>query len=150
MMFYVAVATSPPYPPLLPCRNYAADEQFYFPFAMPSERMIGNIYVYVQVDRIQGFVARVFETGEQIKFANRIEGRILPPNAVSLSLSLFSPLFPTNYRSMKILLSINIKKVLGCRLESIRYRGKLDHRPEFGNGSNRVHLFPNFLVTSSN
>ena len=56
---------------------------------MPSERMIGNIYVYVQVDRIQGFVARVFETGEQIKFANRIEGRILPPNAVSLSLSFY-------------------------------------------------------------
>lgn len=54
---------------------------------MPSERMIGNIYVYVQVDRIQGFVGRVFETGEQIKFANRIEGRILPPNALSLSLS---------------------------------------------------------------
>lgn len=53
---------------------------------MPSERMIGNIYVYVQVDRIQGFVARVFETGEQIKFADRIEGRILPPNALSLSL----------------------------------------------------------------
>lgn len=55
---------------------------------MPSERMIENIYVYVQVDRIQGFVGRVFETGEQIKFANRIEGRILPPNALSLSLSL--------------------------------------------------------------
>lgn len=55
---------------------------------MPSERMIGNIYVYVQVDRIQGFVGRVFETGEQIKFANHIEGRILPPNALSLSLSL--------------------------------------------------------------
>lgn len=106
--------------------------------------MIGNIYVYVQVDRIQGFVGRVFETGEQIKFANRIEGRILPPNALSLSL------FPTNYRSMKILLSINIKKVLGCRLEGIRYRRNWIIEQSSIQWIEPRTPFSNFLVTSSN
>ena len=74
MIFYVVVARPAR-------RNYAADEQFYFPCA-PRERMIGNAYTYTEWEwgeRRTEREARVFETrtslgtSKQIKFANRMK-----------------------------------------------------------------------------
>lgn len=90
MMFYVAVARSPR-------RNYAADEQFYFPFA---NRCHAKGWLEIRTWEARGqergcrsclWDGTTLGTGKQIKFANRMKGGwFLMPNTESPSLS-FSP-----------------------------------------------------------